>query len=117
MKHWLPIPTVRRVLAAVSWAAPARVHRPRLRLGHRHDRYGFGTEVHAEERTYSEATAREIDEAVKAIVDGAYSRTLALLKSRRQVLERGARLLLEKETLTESDLRALLAEDRPAAAQ
>jgi cell division protease FtsH len=69
------------------------------------------------ERTYSEATAREIDEAVKAIVDGAYSRTLALLKSRRQVLERGARLLLEKETLTEVDLRALLAEDRPAAAQ
>jgi cell division protease FtsH len=69
------------------------------------------------ERTYSEATAREIDEAVKAIVDGAYNRTLALLKSRRQVLERGAKLLLEKETLTESDLRALLAEDRPAAAQ
>jgi cell division protease FtsH len=69
------------------------------------------------ERTYSEATAREIDEAVKAIVDSAYNRTLALLKSRRQVLERGARLLLEKETLTEADLKVLVAEDRPAAAQ
>jgi len=45
--------------AAVSWAAPARVHRPRLRLGHKHDKFGFGTEVHAEERTYTEALTGE----------------------------------------------------------
>ncbi len=69
------------------------------------------------ERTYSEATAREIDQAVKALVDAAYNRTLAILKSRRRILEHGARLLLEKETLNEDDLRALMAEDRPAAAQ
>src|SRR5258708_15395089 len=69
------------------------------------------------ERTYSETTAREIDQAVKSLVDAAYNRTLAILKSRRQILERGARLLLEKETLVEDELRALVAEDRPAAAQ
>ncbi|HUN46834.1 MAG TPA: ATP-dependent zinc metalloprotease FtsH, partial [Stellaceae bacterium] len=69
------------------------------------------------EKSYSEATAREIDEAVKAIVDGAFSRTLALLRAKRAILERGARLLLEKETLTEEDLKTLLATDRPAAAQ
>jgi cell division protease FtsH len=69
------------------------------------------------ERSYSETTAREIDEAVKAIVDGAYGRTLALLKSKRAILDRGARLLLEKETLVEDDLLKLIAEDRPAAAQ
>ena len=69
------------------------------------------------ERTYSETTAREIDQAVKALVDAAYNRTLAILKSRRKILEHGARLLLEKETLNEDDLRALMAEDRPAAAQ
>ncbi|HXA72135.1 MAG TPA: ATP-dependent zinc metalloprotease FtsH [Stellaceae bacterium] len=69
------------------------------------------------ERTYSETTAREIDQAVKSLVDAAYNRTLAILKSRRQILERGARLLLEKETLVEDELRALMAEDRPAAAQ
>jgi cell division protease FtsH len=69
------------------------------------------------ERTYSETTAREIDQAVKALVDAAYNRTLAILKSRRQILERGARLLLEKETLVEDELRALMAEDRSAAAQ
>jgi cell division protease FtsH len=69
------------------------------------------------ERTYSETTAREIDQAVKALVDAAYNRTLAILKSRRPILERGARLLLEKETLVEDELRVLMAEDRPAAAQ
>jgi cell division protease FtsH len=69
------------------------------------------------ERSYSETTAREIDQAVKSLVDAAYNRTLAILKSRRQILERGARLLLERETLVEDDLRVLLAEDRPAAAQ
>jgi cell division protease FtsH len=69
------------------------------------------------ERTYSETTAREIDLAVKALVEAAFNRTQAILKSRRPILERGARLLLEKETLVEDELRALMAEDRSAAAQ
>jgi cell division protease FtsH len=69
------------------------------------------------ERTYSEATAREIDEVVKSIVDAAFARSLGILKSKRAILERGAKLLLEKETLVEDDLRALIAEDRAAAAQ
>ena len=68
-------------------------------------------------RSYSETTAREIDEAVKGIVDAAFARALGILKSKRPILDRGARLLLEKETLVEDDLRALTAADRPAAAQ
>jgi len=67
-------------------------------------------------RSYSETTAREIDEAVKSIVDAAFARALAILKAKRAILDRGARLLLEKETLVEEDLRALMAE-LPAAAQ
>src|SRR4029077_9650812 len=47
------------------------------------------------ERSYSEATAREIDAAVKAFVDGASRRTVTLLREKRAILERGARLLLE----------------------
>jgi hypothetical protein len=39
--------------AAVSWISPARVSRPRLRLGKVHT--GYGTEVEAEERVYTEA--------------------------------------------------------------
>jgi hypothetical protein len=38
---------------AVSWQTEARVSRPRLRLGKTD--FGFGREVHAEERTYTEA--------------------------------------------------------------
>ena len=39
--------------AAVSWISPARVSRPRLRLGKVDT--GYGTEVQAEERVYTEA--------------------------------------------------------------
>src|SRR6266542_2940844 len=59
------------------------------------------------ERSYSEATAREIDDTVKSIVDQAFRRTVNLLRAQREVLERGARLLLEHETLDEADLLAL----------
>src|SRR5438874_618302 len=59
------------------------------------------------ERSYSEATAREIDSTVKSIVDQAFRRTVNLLRAQREVLERGARLLLEHETLDEADLLAL----------
>src|SRR5579863_6094307 len=63
-----------------------------------------------QERSYSEATAREIDAVVKSIVDAAFRRTINLLRARREVLERGARLLLARETLDEADLAGLLKE-------
>jgi cell division protease FtsH len=67
-----------------------------------------------QERSYSERTAGEIDAAVKAIVDDAFRRTVTLLRARRDTLERGAQLLLEHETLDESDLNALQKELAPA---
>jgi cell division protease FtsH len=59
------------------------------------------------EKDYSEDTAREIDLAVKALIDEAYERAKALLTERRSVLDEGAKLLLEKETLTPDDFPAL----------
>src|SRR3954447_19001209 len=70
---------------------------------------------YATERSYSEATAREIDATVKNIVDAAFRRTVNLLRAQREMLERGARLLLERETLDETDLVALRKE--PAVAE
>jgi cell division protease FtsH len=67
-----------------------------------------------QERSYSEETAREIDATVKKIVDDAFRRTVNLLRARRATLEEGARQLLERETLDEQDLAALMKE--PAAA-
>ncbi len=62
------------------------------------------------ERDYSEATAREIDVAVKQLIDEAYQRAKVLLSERRALLDDGARLLLEKETLTPEDFPALAGE-------
>jgi len=52
------------------------------------------------EKDYSEQTAREVDLGIRALLDEAYERAKALLDSRRADLDAGARLLLEKETLT-----------------
>ncbi len=61
-------------------------------------------------RDYSEQTAREIDLAVRDIVSQAFARSEALLRARRQTLERAARLLLERETLVDPDLKVLFEE-------
>ena len=60
------------------------------------------------EKKYSEETAREIDLAVKAAVDRAFTQARAILTEKRAILERMAETLLEKETLTESEIKALL---------
>ena len=60
------------------------------------------------DKDYSEQTAREVDLCVKALIDEAYTRAKALLQDQREVLEQGARLLLEKETLTPEEFPALL---------
>jgi cell division protease FtsH len=59
------------------------------------------------EKDYSEYTAREIDLAVKKLIDEAYERATELLTQKRALLDQGARLLLEKETLTPDDFPAL----------
>jgi len=59
---------------------------------------------------YSEQTAQRIDEAVRRLVDEAYERSLAALRAQRRRLEHGAARLLERETLDEEELRALLRE-------
>nr|WP_096462988.1 ATP-dependent zinc metalloprotease FtsH [Sulfurifustis variabilis] len=59
-------------------------------------------------REYSEETAREIDRAVRELVDGAFRKAVSVLEARRDTLERAARRLLEKETLAEEELHELL---------
>lgn len=53
---------------------------------------------------YSEQTAREIDCAVRDIIDQAYDAAEQILSQRRDTLDEGARLLLEKETLSENEI-------------
>ena len=60
-------------------------------------------------RVYGEETAREIDCAIREIVDTAFARAVETLTRHRELLEKGAAMLLEKETLTESELTDLVA--------
>ncbi|KPK17797.1 MAG: cell division protein FtsH [Myxococcales bacterium SG8_38] len=59
------------------------------------------------EREYSDDTAREIDNAVRTMVDGAFKKALTILREQRAALEEGAQRLLENETLGEEELQAL----------
>ncbi len=56
----------------------------------------------------SSETARRIDEAVSALVQQGLQTALAALGGRRDALERCAQALIERETLDEHDIRALL---------
>jgi len=60
------------------------------------------------QKDYSEQTAREIDLGIRALLDEAYSRAKELLESRRADLDAGAKLLMEKETLTPEEFPALM---------
>jgi len=60
------------------------------------------------EETYAEETAAAIDQEVRSIVHTAMERALTILREKRDVLKRSARKLLEKETLDENDLEALI---------
>ncbi|CAK7255812.1 MULTISPECIES: ATP-dependent zinc metalloprotease FtsH [unclassified Shinella] len=62
---------------------------------------GDGARLHP--RDYSEATAREVDLAVREMLDEAATAAKELLRSRIDDLKAGARLLLERETITPDD--------------
>ena len=62
------------------------------------------------ERDYADETAAAVDEEVRAIVDDVFERAQGILKARRAILDRAAKKLLEKETLEQGDLEALIRE-------
>jgi len=63
----------------------------------------------AEPGDYSEATAREIDCEVRAILDAQYARAKAILSERREALRAAALALLATETMTGDELQAIVA--------
>ena len=53
---------------------------------------------------YSEATAELIDGEIKVIIDGQYAKAKEILTEKRDVLEKGATLLLQKEKIEGTEL-------------
>ena len=54
-------------------------------------------------KDYSDETNREIDIAVRALVEEAYTKARETLSARRSDLDQGTELLLKKETITPED--------------
>jgi cell division protease FtsH len=63
---------------------------------------------------YSEATAELIDREIKSIIDHEYGKAKSVLSSKRDVLEKGAALLLQKEKIEGTELVALMDGQTPA---
>eukprot|EP00742_Colponemidia_sp_Colp-10_P001546 GILJ01001658.1.p1 GENE.GILJ01001658.1~~GILJ01001658.1.p1 ORF type:complete len:844 (-),score=125.04 GILJ01001658.1:132-2663(-) len=76
-------------------------------LSYQEENNGF-----VQSKPYSEATAQMIDEEVRSLVSQAFERTVQLITSKKDAVERLANLLLEKETISHHDVVALVG-DRP----
>lgn len=61
-------------------------------------------------RIYSDHTSQLVDAEIRDLVNSAYQRTVDLLQSKRDELEKVAVLLLEKEVLSNQDMVSLLGE-------
>ena len=64
---------------------------------------------------YSDDTARQIDEAVRTIVDAAFEEATELLRVHRDLLDRSSEVLLDRETLAGDELEHVLGAARPYA--
>lgn len=86
------------------------------RLGHmvfggRQEHVFLGEEI-AQKREYSEATAREIDEEVKKILDESFQRASTTLQKHQDKLQRLADALLKKEEIPGDEVLTLIGLDK-----
>jgi len=76
-------------------------------FGKRDEQIFLGREM-ATHKNYSEATAIEIDEEIRKIVDNSYARVLQLLKDNIDILHRLSQELVEKENLSGDEVDAIV---------
>jgi len=82
-----------------------------LALGGGREMVFLGEDI-AQRRQYSEKTAREVDEEVRALVDDAYGRAKRLLEAHRAGLDVLSEALLENEELPGQRVDELLQHER-----
>lgn len=61
-----------------------------------------------EKGDYSEETAHEIDSEIRRIIDEQYERVKRLLGEKKGVLQKGAKMLLEREVISGAELKAIM---------
>jgi cell division protease FtsH len=79
-----------------------------LTYGKKDEMIFLGREI-SEQRNYSDEVAAKIDAEAREIIDRAYQRAKEALTSQREVLDKLAALLIEKETIEAEEFEALFA--------
>ena len=77
-----------------------------LAFGKKEEMVFLGREI-SEQRNYSDEVAAKIDAEVRAIIDNGFERAKAALTKHRDVLDRLATLLIEKETIESDEFESL----------
>jgi cell division protease FtsH len=77
-----------------------------LTFGKKDEMVFLGREI-SEQRNYSDEVAAKIDAEVREIIDRAYERAKQALTTHREVLDRLAALLIEKETIEGEEFESL----------
>jgi cell division protease FtsH len=77
-----------------------------LTFGKKEEMIFLGREI-SEQRNYSDEVAAKIDAEVREIIDRAYDRAKEALTSQREVLDKLAALLVEKETIEHDEFESL----------
>ncbi len=77
-----------------------------LAFGKKEEMVFLGREI-SEQRNYSDEVAAKIDAEVRAIIDNGFERARAALTKHRDVLDRLAALLIEKETIEHDEFESL----------
>ncbi len=80
-------------------------------FGEREELLFLGREV-SRSQTFSEETARKIDQEVSSIIRDCYARATEILKTHRDTLDKLAQLLIERETLDGRDVRDIVEHGR-----
>ena len=83
-----------------------------LTYGKKEDQVFLGKDI-SQSRDFSDETARQIDLAVRKIIDTAMDTVAKLLKDHEDILERMSLDLLEKETIVLKDMENIIEELRP----
>jgi cell division protease FtsH len=96
----------------LSWGMSERLGH--MAFGGRRQQVFLGEEI-AQRREYSEETAREVDEEIKAILDQAYERAVSTLKEHRDGLDRLAQALREKEEIGGEEVLEIVGVDKRSA--
>lgn len=74
-----------------------------------HDRrYRFLDPGQQEPGDYSDSTSQAIDAEIQQIISSQYKVALDILLQRKEILSRGARLLLEKEKIDRDEIKTLM---------